>query len=1062
MSQLGRGTVPKFGSFKPKAAPKSTGDGQGENGEKSGDRTRRQSRSDSRKRHERRRSRSPRQIHRREHEERKRHHSRDHEGQPRKRTPSPKVAKDEPEESDFFIIDRRGDKKNVEYGSLHRYSIPAHYRFGNGRVLGTPRDIRIDRDASTEKHIVLQSTRGYTRDREPRPLASKRRSKTARGVRLIIPASEVKDVNADDDFIELRTSLKRKRDSESPEPAFVAGVDYRSIEGKAKASTAPNDEDVEYTTGSESGDAESVAQQVVRERNSVFSKQAKDSPTDAEAWLALIEHQASVVVPGEDVSSLSSSQRRTLADVRLSIYDRALKNVAKGSTGHDSLVLGCLKEGSVIWENSKLATKWSEALKENSTSITLWTNYLDFVQTDHANFSYGNCKDVYVRFLRMLRHARSHESADKQAELASAQIRILLRFTSFERDAGYDELAYAIWQVILEFHSFKPPELLNTGDVLDALEAFWESDVPRIGEDDATGWASFQAGASHGGRSSQTLSTKSHNIEKTVCNVIARELKLTESLFLPAAADDEHSSDDPFRFVMFADMKDIVENMLATLPKLELVSAFLCFVGLPPLQTNGNSIGRGSRSADPLLCLPNSNDITRSGRTRHTLNKPTTAVSLLAVLTDKRSADSDIASGWKMFVRRALQQLISTMPNDDKVAEYYLVFTLVYFPDEAIKTAKRLLKSRPSSLRLYNAYALIEASLGHLIKAEEVWSTALAISSAWPEEKQVDAILLQHSRLMILVGCGQDYKALRYLVSPGVKLQDDVQADKVDVGAAERLKAVRTFEEGFDVMRATTLSEHGALYVDCLAWLSYLLEDHGLASALAVYARYAAKLTSSTDDHTLELVHQARAEFLRLHIRPRRPFKPALIRDLLNQSIRLFPENCLFYETISLISSQTRIDDRLSDALQSSTQRPAESGLVVWFCNITKAIERSTVDGSGTTANSVRALFSKALLNSDSGVRHSPLLWTMWLRFEQDVAGISKSIGEKVVVFEDARRRVRQVFYDGLRTLPWYKSWILMGTGCLSEFGNGNERELRQLYDVMTEREMRLRTDLDG
>ena len=103
-----------------------------------------------------------------------------------------------------------------------------------------------------------------------------------------------------------------------------------------------------------------------------------------------------------------------------------------------------------------------------------------------------------------------------------------------------------------------------------------------------------------------------------------------------------------------------------------------------------------------------------------------------------------------------------------------------------------------------------------------------------------------------------------------------------------------------------------------------------------------------------------------------------------------------------------------------------------------------------------------ALLNSDSDVKHSPLLWTTWLHFEQDVASISKPTSEPAVVSEDAQRRVRQVFYDGLRTLPWDKPWVLMGMNCLSEFSDGNQRELRQLYDVMTEREIRLRTDIDG
>src|ERR1700748_3320365 len=45
-------------------------------------------------------------------------------------TDQSEIREDEFEESSLFIIDRRGDAKNVEYGSLHRYAVPNYHRTG--------------------------------------------------------------------------------------------------------------------------------------------------------------------------------------------------------------------------------------------------------------------------------------------------------------------------------------------------------------------------------------------------------------------------------------------------------------------------------------------------------------------------------------------------------------------------------------------------------------------------------------------------------------------------------------------------------------------------------------------------------------------------------------------------------------------------------------------------------------------------------------------------------------------------------------------------------------------
>ena len=73
----------------------------------------------------------------------------------------------------------------------------------------------------------------------------------------------------------------------------------------------------------------------------------------------------------------------------------------------------------------------------------------------------------------------------------------------------------------------------------------------------------------------------------------------------------------------------------------------------------------------------------------------------------------------------------------------------------------------------------------------------------------------------------------------------------------------------------------------------------------------------------------------------------------------------------------------------------------------------------------------------------------MWFDFESTLTG------------EQARQRTRQVILDGLRYLPWCKTWVILSLQYLANDGITAESELRQIYDVLVERELRIRMDVD-
>lgn len=51
---------------------------------------------------------------------------------------------------------------------------------------------------------------------------------------------------------------------------------------------------------------------------------------------------------------------------------------------------------------------------------------------------------------------------------------------------------------------------------------------------------------------------------------------------------------------------------------------------------------------------------------------------------------------------------------------------------------------------------------------------------------------------------------------------------------------------------------------------------------------------------------------------------------------------------------------------------------------------------------------------------------------------------------------------DGLRYLPWSKAWLLMGLRIFADEREMNFPELRQVYDLLLERELRIRMNADA
>ena len=471
----------------------------------------------------------------------------------------------------------------------------------------------------------------------------------------------------------------------------------------------------------------------------------------------------------------------------------------------------------------------------------------------------------------------------RRDESCSAQVYVILRLTNLMRDAGYDELAYTIWQAILEYRLFAPSSMESREAKLESFEQFWESDVPRIGEEDAQGWSRFGEEGATGARSTSTISGPFPDQHKEPWTVFAEhEFQFLGVACLPAAADDDGSqSEDPFRFVMFSDLREVIECLIEGLPENILVEGFLRFSGLPSLACGSGQLGVKNWDVDPSLRKEPISLLLWQGVSKtfscDIENQVQTMYSLFGDAFHKFCERiTNFGVGGNMtarFIDRVFDRLVSIHPDNDALIEYYVAFKACVFPQEATKAAKRHLKSRPSSLRLYNAYALTEWCLGNREKATEVWTTALGMRADFDEKTRDDEILLSHSWMLTAILRGDESEALRCLLleSNGRTLTKGADNTSINITAGQRLIMFRHLEERLERVLLKQESTYAILYIECLAWLFYLLEDHSLERPLQIFDGYVARISDGNRPLALELIHQAKARMQKLHIEKRRP-----------------------------------------------------------------------------------------------------------------------------------------------------------------------------------------------
>jgi hypothetical protein len=277
------------------------------------------------------------------------------------------------------VSDRSGDPLIEQYLSLHKGDIPKYLRIGYGHVLGTQHGLKINRAESNEKKLVLDLPDRY--DFPGRSVLVTQGRTIAKNPRTVKAIASEETLDEESAFIPFRLSKKRKRDFKGGIHDFIDGNDeeiHDSDEGSVASESDGNEDEVDVT---------------IRKRNAELIAATKREPQNLQHWLDLVQHQDQFILLGrqKDLSLLGSSGKRSLSDIKISIYKQALSRTLGIAVTQEVLWLGMLEEGENVWETKVLARYWDEAVTALPESIKIQIKYLDYIQTNSALFRAGEC-----------------------------------------------------------------------------------------------------------------------------------------------------------------------------------------------------------------------------------------------------------------------------------------------------------------------------------------------------------------------------------------------------------------------------------------------------------------------------------------------------------------------------------------------------------------------------------------------------------------------------------------------------------------------------------------------
>lgn len=973
----------------------------------------------------------------------------------------------------------------VRYGSNERSRIPSYRRVGASRVMGAGGRLKFIYDGSKELFSLGNKPGEGPSAFRDRSILSKAAHKKTRVFRLRSEpeSKKAREIEGEPDFLPLSDS--RKAQNTQGDEYKVSGDEapnYRSIQGKAKARDFA-DSDLESADSSDSeAEANPDFDNPTKQRSIGLSRQVKDHPEDIQAWLALVDLQETLLQLDENARpDRTNEEAKGLAGIRLALLEEALPH-ATNDNDKQKILLRLMREGARVWSGKVLSKRWAD-LSLQSNNFALWKAHLDHELCNMTTFTFSGLKQMHVAqllrsqknlsqtiqdALRLYQGESLKEICETRSDVAGAlssicdeMIYVFLRLTSFVRDSGYTELATAAWQAILELTFARPTDDSDLGhdEIISSFRDFWESEVPRIGEDGAKGWCHFtdaedMADLPEAKSEVAPAVPETKDVYKAWASV---EMQRARSAALPARTLDEGTEEDPFRVVMFADVEPLlfhVPSPVATIARVKaaVLHGFLLFCQLPaPLMETGDIIQ--AARCDPYIYHESARIADLDGGLRSGAEDDSRKPPRFSA-PGHRFADSvDVMfsdSNWFRFFNHrppprcelalsATTQL-ATLFGYEPIAEYSLGLSWLKNPSGIKKAARALLKKWPNDTRLYHAYATAEWRNEHQEVARNVFMSAT--TQDLPEKER-----LYTTWAWIELEAGDMKGALARCIS--ATSASSPAETELSPTYSQLLKARQTLSSSSEFLLSAANIDQAALSAETAVLLEYVSQVAGTAeptsrqgdiqASMDAVHRFTAEAVSRghKSSRALERLLQFAAHLLYLHAN-RGPFRPTYLREELHKFVDLFPTNTMFLTLFAWADTSLLLKDPVRILLRTHVLTKSNDCLTSRLFAIQHEMH------SFGSVHSVCRAFERAL-DSDACAGNVGL----WLSYVHFCARNRKEM----------RGKAKAVYYRALGACPWSKELAMEAFTTLVR--DMESSELRAVWDTMTMKGLRMCVDLD-
>uniref|UniRef100_T1IPR7 Uncharacterized protein n=1 Tax=Strigamia maritima TaxID=126957 RepID=T1IPR7_STRMM len=839
---------------------------------------------------------------------------------------------------------------------------------------------------------------------------------------------------------------------------------------------------------SEEDDLKETTSKYISRKTSDYNQYLRENPKDEDKWMEFIKFQDNAIeVTFQDEKNRKISER-AIFERKISVLDKAIET----NPTSIKLVVAKMKICEHYWESAELKKEWQKILFTHPNNILVWDNYLLFLQSHFSTFSFSTVVKGYAKCFSKLNSLLEGTfiSHSPPPDLAGHMLRILLKFCQFLHQVGHREKALACFQAMMEFNFFTPVSLnfnMNLNDWLAFFEPFWDSSVPRFGEENAPGWATFMANKMSPDENTEVNADNELEEDKIVQLKLSRDEtwcrleKIREERhwlpWKPNTVQSEDDCEDPDRMVLVDDVSPFLFRLRTVELKFRLVKTFFIFLGVefePHFLT----------ACQALECHPPSVVECPASLLsyRKCFEYKFEKKSLFPNLLNEESVLND---SFTNFVNQTIEKCICLFdePHRTEIQVQWLQMKRIYLQNmkrsivkdykkmfkETRKFFKSLLKeeSNRNKLGLWLEFVQLELENDHSDEAKKMIDMIIA-----SQPKNVldsnNSLLCTFYKLYAEIELNQNSNTcLNILISlaTGEKINTANQ-NKSTV----TLKVKSLFQRSVNVVNENYKNEvedcqrvwlNGSSFsksfliewVPCCAMFYYL--NSGLQAAVLLYEGFIDKLTNLLD--TLENVNRMFVKLdleqlyfsyisLLLHHVNTTTGSLKIMRTVIDRALVLYPQNIHFLQLLTDVESRSHISGRLRRHFNKSMILNCHP--VVCFYAVAAelsrlhTLEKSDIAfkgnfdfGSGILCK-VRSYFERSLECEEC--QHCPLLWRMYLKFEIENGNEKQS---------------KAVFYRALQHCVWNKKIYLDATripDCLQE-----------ILDIMTEKEIRARIPIE-